>query len=56
PPAHSTGDEPENAILPKNTDEAARRGAFGAPTVCVGDALFFGQDRLDWVEEALRAC
>jgi 2-hydroxychromene-2-carboxylate isomerase len=41
------------AILKTNTEEAVRRGAFGAPTVFVGDAMFFGQDRLDFVREAL---
>jgi 2-hydroxychromene-2-carboxylate isomerase len=39
--------------LKANTDEAIRRGAFGAPTMFVGDAMFFGQDRLDFVREAL---
>ncbi|MGV3621253.1 MAG: 2-hydroxychromene-2-carboxylate isomerase [Archangium sp.] len=29
------------------TDEAARRGIFGAPNMFVGDEHFFGQDRLD---------
>ncbi len=29
------------------------RGVFGAPTCFVGDQLFFGQDRLDFVREAL---
>lgn len=38
-----------------NTQEAADRGAFGAPSFFVGDALFWGQDRLDFVEEALTA-
>ncbi|MAK20901.1 MAG: disulfide bond formation protein DsbA, partial [Alcanivorax sp.] len=28
---------------------------FGAPTFFVGEEMFFGQDRLDFVEEALRA-
>lgn len=37
------------------TDEAVRRGVFGAPTMFVGDQMFFGQDRLQFVEEALRA-
>jgi 2-hydroxychromene-2-carboxylate isomerase len=37
-----------------NTEEAVERGAFGAPTFFVGDQLFFGNDRLDFVEEALR--
>lgn len=35
------------------TEEAERRGAFGAPTMYVGDEMFFGQDRLDFVREAL---
>jgi 2-hydroxychromene-2-carboxylate isomerase len=26
---------------------------FGAPTCFVGEQMFFGQDRLDFVEEAL---
>ena len=39
--------------LKDNTDEAVRRGAFGAPTMFVGQAMFFGQDRLDFVREAL---
>jgi len=36
------------------TDEAVRRGVFGAPTMFVGDAMFFGQDRLEFVKDALR--
>ena len=38
-----------------NTDEAVRRGVFGAPTMFVGDQMFFGQDRLEFVKDALRA-
>jgi len=41
--------------LKANTTEAVERGAFGAPTMFVGDHLFFGNDRLDFVEEALTA-
>ncbi len=41
--------------LKRNTEEAVRRGAFGAPTLFVGDQMFFGQDRLDFVREALQA-
>ncbi|MEO4048065.1 2-hydroxychromene-2-carboxylate isomerase [Pseudomonas sp. CAU 1711] len=37
------------------TDEAVKRGVFGAPAMFVGDELFFGQDRLDFVREALQA-
>lgn len=40
--------------LRANTDEAVARGAFGAPTMFVGPQMFFGQDRLDFVREALR--
>ena len=35
------------------TDEAVKRGVFGAPTMFVGREMFFGQDRLDFVREAL---
>jgi 2-hydroxychromene-2-carboxylate isomerase len=31
------------------------RGVFGAPTTFVGDQMFFGNDRLDFVAEALRS-
>jgi 2-hydroxychromene-2-carboxylate isomerase len=41
--------------LRANTDEAVRRGVFGVPTIFVGTEMFFGQDRLDFVCEALRA-
>ena len=40
-------------LLKDNTQEAADRGAFGAPTFFVGDEMFFGQDRLGFVEEEL---
>tara|TARA_Y100000052_G_C2955469_1_gene89795 strand:+ start:11071 stop:11670 length:600 start_codon:yes stop_codon:yes gene_type:complete len=38
-----------------NTDRAIARGMFGAPTFFVGDELYFGQDRMDFVEDALTA-
>lgn len=40
-------------LLKANTEEAVARGAFGAPTFFVGGEMFFGQDRLDFVREAL---
>lgn len=46
-------DEAVKAALKANTDEAAARGAFGAPTIFVGDELFWGNDRLEFVEAAL---
>ncbi|MFC5430495.1 2-hydroxychromene-2-carboxylate isomerase [Paraburkholderia denitrificans] len=39
--------------LKQDTEAAVARGLFGAPTMFVGDDMFFGQDRLDFVREAL---
>ena len=36
------------------TQSAVERGVFGAPTFFVGDQMFWGQDRMDFVQEALR--
>ena len=36
------------------TQEAVDRGAFGAPTFFVGGDMYWGQDRLDFVKEALQ--
>ncbi|MGL4316285.1 MAG: 2-hydroxychromene-2-carboxylate isomerase [Pseudomonas sp.] len=41
--------------LKTTTEEAVKRGVFGAPSMFVGNELFFGQDRLDFVREALEA-
>jgi 2-hydroxychromene-2-carboxylate isomerase len=40
--------------LKATTDEAVARGVFGAPTSFVGDKMFFGNDRLPFVEMALK--
>ncbi|PKM29558.1 MAG: disulfide bond formation protein DsbA [Gammaproteobacteria bacterium HGW-Gammaproteobacteria-11] len=40
--------------LKNTTAEAIERGVFGAPTLFVGEEMFFGQDRLTFVEEALQ--
>jgi 2-hydroxychromene-2-carboxylate isomerase len=42
------------AELAAQTAEAVERGAFGAPTFFVGEEMFVGNDRLDFVEEALK--
>jgi 2-hydroxychromene-2-carboxylate isomerase len=47
------GDEVK-AELRANSDEAVARGVFGAPTFFVGEEMFFGNDRLDFVREALQ--
>ena len=49
------GDPEVKAKLIATTEEAVRRGVFGAPTMFVGDEMFFGQDRLEFVQDALRA-
>ena len=41
--------------LIKRTEEAVERGVFGAPTFFVDGEMHFGQDRLEWVEEAASA-
>jgi len=48
-----TGEVAVKDALKSSTEEAVRRGAFGAPTMFVGAQMFFGQDRLDFVREAL---
>ena len=48
--------DPEvKARLAATTEEAVARGVFGAPTFFVGEEMFFGQDRLDFVAQALAA-
>lgn len=42
------------AQLKADTDAAVAKGVFGAPTFFVGDQMFWGQDRLDWVEAELQ--
>lgn len=52
----SAMDAPETKdALRAATDEAVQRGAFGAPSLFVGDALFWGNDRLPLLEAHLRA-
>jgi 2-hydroxychromene-2-carboxylate isomerase len=48
-------DQPEyGKRLESNTQIAAERGVFGSPTFIVGDDLFFGNDRLDFLEATLK--
>ena len=48
--------DPEvKAALVATTDEAVAQGVFGAPSFFVGGKLYFGQDRLDFVRDALAA-
>jgi len=47
-------EQPIKDELKANTEEAVARGAFGAPTFFVGKKMFFGNDRFDFIKEALR--
>ncbi|MEA2625900.1 MAG: 2-hydroxychromene-2-carboxylate isomerase [Candidatus Binatota bacterium] len=40
--------------LAENTETAAERGVFGSPTFIVGDDVFFGNDRLEFLEQRLQ--
>jgi 2-hydroxychromene-2-carboxylate isomerase len=46
-------DETVKERLKATTEEAIKRGVFGAPTCFVGEEMHFGQDRLDFISEAL---
>jgi len=49
-------DEPRySERLDRLTEAAAQRGVFGSPTFFVGDQMFFGNDRLDFLTEAVKA-
>jgi 2-hydroxychromene-2-carboxylate isomerase len=41
------------ALQVEQAKKAADRGVFGAPTIFVGDEMFFGNDRLSFVEALL---
>ncbi|MCC2638962.1 MAG: 2-hydroxychromene-2-carboxylate isomerase family protein glutathione-dependent [Moraxellaceae bacterium] len=47
-------DEAVKEKLKAVTEEAATRGAFGAPTFFVGDDMYFGEDRIFLIEHALK--
>ncbi len=52
--AAAAGDEVKDR-LKATTDEAVRRGAFGAPTFFFDGEMYFGNDRLVLLEDALVA-
>jgi 2-hydroxychromene-2-carboxylate isomerase len=51
----ATQDPAIKDALKAATEEAVKRGLFGAPTFFVGEHMHFGQDRLPYVEELLKA-
>ena len=50
----STQDPDVKAALIKNTELGVQRGLFGAPTMFVEGEMFFGQDRLQFVESVIQ--
>ena len=46
--------KPARDELAALTEAAVARGVFGAPTFFVGDEMFWGKDRLDFVERWLK--
>lgn len=63
---HQAGFDPEQLLalasdpavkdhLKSETQEAVARGVFGAPTFFIGQDMFWGQDRLDFVKERLQS-
>jgi 2-hydroxychromene-2-carboxylate isomerase len=49
----TSASEEIGAELAKSTDGAVERGVFGVPTMYVGDEMFWGKDRLDFLEDEL---
>ena len=47
-------DETIKSKLLKNTQEAQSLGAFGVPTLAVGDKIFWGLDTIEWVLDYLK--
>lgn len=50
--ARAQTDEVKQGLI-DNTETAVKRGAFGIPTMFVGDEMFFGKERLGQIEQAL---
>jgi len=40
--------------LIRSTNEALDRGVFGAPSIVVNDELYWGKDRMEFVEDELK--
>jgi len=51
---NAANSDPVRRDLTAITDHAIARGVFGAPTFFVGDEMFWGKDRLDFVERWLK--
>ena len=47
-------DQAVKDLLKEHTEDALKRGVFGAPTFFVGDAMFWGNDRLNHLQLVLQ--
>ena len=52
---HLANEQATKDRLKEVTTQAVERGVFGAPTFFVGDQMFWGQDRIEQLELALKA-
>ena len=41
-------------LLIESTDTARARGVFGAPTMIINGELYWGKDRMDFIEDQLK--
>ncbi|MGI9326756.1 MAG: 2-hydroxychromene-2-carboxylate isomerase [Pseudomonadales bacterium] len=48
----SESDEVRQALI-SSTDSARARGVFGAPSIIIGNELYWGKDRMEFVEDQL---
>lgn len=48
----SESDEVRQALI-DSTEAARERGVFGAPSIIIGDELYWGKDRMEFVEDQL---
>jgi 2-hydroxychromene-2-carboxylate isomerase len=49
----TSASEEVGAQLARSTDMAVERGVFGVPMMLVGEEMFWGKDRLDFMEDEL---
>ena len=47
-------DQSVKDALKANTEEAVSRGVFGAPTFFIGEQMYFGNDRFEFIKEGLQ--
>ena len=47
--------EPVRDALIESTNKARERGVFGAPSMIIDDELYWGKDRMDFIEDHLKA-